>query len=546
MSFSNHSGMYDPNRALVSVAQQSQGRAVLFLFQPLTRPFTDQAHRPLTYRMTEDIFNAAHEAAHRVNMGMPQRKAVDTVVNRSDTMAAIVPSFDPTVRIGLSNLSATWKFMLVINGDYTPPDQVSTWGRDNAGREIYFGYCLEEPINPMTLHMSQPTLNPDARLNITHKSVIQCYPAHSAQASIPRFVTMSDADLIDPLVATALSSAQLQVSDPLHLSQNADVTSGQGGVIYAIPQPAAANNLSNLITPVIVDTRMQNPQDNLATLMNAAILANGKLNSDQQFGRDNPFTSNLSRGDVVSESMESHFQSSTSTILHGNLRPDVPHTLGQICQRYHPEVFPYTSDRSVMFSPFDQSQRSLSTVFCSLLCSAIPPLLMQLQILHFAFQYESRSYDHNQPDAWMIHSVQSAVSMPNELLMQKTQAIMHTLKTGLFRMMLEAKGDFAVHGSFGAANVSHCYINFHCDRERMVDPFEVPTIFGGLTSSLLADTNTTFQNTAQYSLLLNAMTGSEMQDYVPEMRDAAPTYSVTGDRAALSAPPLIPHNLIRL
>ena len=62
----------------------------------------------------------------------------------------------------------------------------------------------------------------------------------------------------------------------------------------------------------------------------------------------------------------------------------------------------------------------------------------------------------------------------------------------------------------------------------MVDPYEVPTIFGGLTSSLIADPNTHYHNTSQYGQLLTAMTGSELYENIPEMRDTSPAYVVPG------------------
>lgn len=544
MSFSQNTPYYNPNQMLTTVAQQAQSRTVLFLFQPLARSFTDQYHRPLTYNMSEDMLLAASHAAHRVNLGTSPKIAVDSVLNMSETQMSVMPSANPVARIGLSHLSGVWKFLLVTNGEPTNPQAVSMWTRANGGRELYFGYFAEEPLNPLTLHMTEPTLNDNARMVITHKSVIQRYPAHAAQVSSLKFNTMSNASVLDPAVLTHLTTESLQLNDPLHLSQNADLTADNTtGTVYATPLPVAANDLSLTQGSVVFDAQMQTPRDNLGSLMKAAFMANSKLNSDEVMNHSERFSGNLTRSDTVSESMENYFQASTSTIRQIGLRPDTMHTLGMVRQQYHPDVFPIATDRSVMFSPADQSQRSPSVVFCSLLSSAIPPLLMKAQILHFAFQYETRSYDTNQPDVWVIHSVQSAVPMPEDLLRRNVDAVMYELRTGLFRMMLESRGDFAVHGSFGVANVTHCYVNFYADNERMLSPYEVPSILGGLTSSLIADRSTTFQNTSQYAQLLNAMTGNELTDNIPEMRDFAPSYSASGDRATghtgLTIPPSI-------
>lgn len=548
MSFTTTpSGYYDPNQALTNLVSAKRGPSVLFLFQPLARPFTDQLHRPLTYRLSDEVLTAAHVAAHRVeNQGKSPRAAVESVLAAPYALDAMMPSFDPMARIGLSNLSNTWKFLFVTNGFQSTPEKMTPWAQGNAGRELYFGYFVDEPINPTTLHMAQPTLNHDAKMVITHKSVIHSTVAHTPQASIPRFHTLMDAAMLDPMTMTALSDRPLQVNDPLHLSQNTEMQSGGAGVHYAIPQPVAANDLSYQSVPIAIDASLQNPQENLRTLMNAAIAANSKVQTDRQFGRNTAFEDNYTHDDIISESMEGYFQSASAAANFG-LRPDQAHTLGMLWQIYQPQVFPVASDRSVLFSPADQSRRHASTVFCALLSSAIPPLLMQAQILHLAFQYESRSYDRNQPQVWTIYSVQAAVPMPDEILHRKVQAVMQELEQGLFRGMVQQRGDFAVHGSFGVANVTHCYVNFHCDTERMVDPYEVPSVLGGLTTSLVADSNTTFQNSAQYAQLLQAMTGGEILEAPPETPTTTPGYAVNGEQARFDGTghPSIPAGLFR-
>jgi len=518
-------GFYNPNDHLLQVAGQSNARAVLFLFSPMQRSFADQAHRPVTYLMNDDAWHLAREVAHRANIGGQPRALVDGAVYRPDMLGAVMPAESPTAIIGLSHLSGNWKFMLVINGGTAPQNQASIWNRNNQGREIYFGYCIDEPINPMTLGMSEPTVNNDAKLVITHKSFIQVLPTIGATAQVPRVQTMFDVDIVPPDSLRNIVSGPMQLNDPLNLCRNAEITTAEG-LSFAIPQPIAANDLAMQPRPIPIDSMMHNPQDNLASLMHAAILGNAKLTSDKALNRDSPFDGNHTRGDVLSESMENYFQSGTAAVRSG-LNPETLYTLGMIRQQYAPDVVPIGFDRTTMFSPYDQSTRSANAVFASLLCSAIPPLLMQAQILHFAFQYQTRNYQNNHPDNWAIHSVQTAIPMDGATQQYKVQAVMHLLMQGLFRMMKETRGDFEVAGTFGVANVSHCYINFYCDNNQMVDPYEVPTIFGGMTSTLIADHNTTMHNTQQYSKLLTAMVASEVNESIPEMYNNAPVFQLS-------------------
>ena len=534
MTFFNQNAVYNPNANIESVVAQSNGRAVLFLFQPLARSFSDQAHRPLTYNLSTDFHHAAHHAAHRVNMGAQPRATVDAVLNQPSAAGVFLPAENPTTMIGLSHLSRTWKFMLVVNGNQQNTNEASMWSRSNESRTMYFGYCLDEPINPTTLHMSEPTLNHDCRMSITHKSSIQQYPTIGQNQTVPRISTMFDVDVVSPDVISALTSTPMQVNDPLHISRNADVTSTDG-VLYATPIPTASNNLSNQVSPVVIDSIMHNPHDNLSQIIHAAIIGNSKMQSDIELNRTGRFDSNnYTTGDIITETMESYFQSGTSTVRTIGLNTDDIHTLGSIRHRYRPEIIPTTSDQSIMFSPYDQTNRTVNSVFCSLLCSVIPALLMKGQILQFSFQYQTRNFQNGHDDNWVIQSVQSAIPMDNYTLQNKINAIMFDLQHGLFRMMKDTRDHFEVSGSFGVANVSHCYINFYCDSKQMLDPYEVPTIFGGLTSALLADQNTTFQNTAQYSSLLTALTNKEITEYIPEMRDTAPHYRQSGTPAVIN------------
>lgn len=195
-----------------------QAQALLLLYSP--RVYGTQVIRPFTYGFTD-------QALDKLMNGGPTMSAA---LNRKDiaTSPEIANTIRPddgmnSVSMDMNMLSNSWTFMLIIK----QPNNYRGVAMSASGvrTTVMTGYCIGEPANPFTLHMSSPTMNPQCKFIVENRQVLSDSAAQiDAYGMRSSSAVMWNDDIVDPSLNLLASNRDLYYMTPSKVLENYDYT----------------------------------------------------------------------------------------------------------------------------------------------------------------------------------------------------------------------------------------------------------------------------------------------------------------------------------
>lgn len=520
-------GIINPYSNQFGLLQSSNERAVMYIFSP--RPFDVQYRRSLTYRFTDEFTNKASEALFghgEVN----DNKAIASLLRDPNSFGTVLPDGSPqTTTTHLQNMSDKYTFLLVINGE-RPRAQMIPSGfnqsevhsqlanRLNNNRSIYYGFFLEEPINPRTMHGTEPTINGDCRLMITHKTVIAQMSTWGANgATLPNYNVIGNTDIVNPGFLSTISSGPLYQVTPDKLLENSEMVIDPGnGELSTWDMFGEANSLMNAGGEVAIRSDYSDPRENIKEILrgisraHTSVIAQGNMGSMST--PDIPGFMTYGSMDTFSHMLKDYLDSGDRSAAIGLQENEIV-SMATIDAMYKPTIQPFSIERSIYWDTADQSTSSPSVIWSSLVMQSAPVLMTNAGLSEISLEYDSY-YD------MMRSFTASHLAYVAEVEKQKSvKVFLHELKERLFTLLKLNRGDFRIQLSLQSSGISNCTLNFYCDDERTTSPFEIPSIAGGLNSNMVASIDVAANNGSNLAALTRALSGVD-EDALPQSLQA--------------------------
>lgn len=458
--------------------------AVLHLFSP--RLFSDQGKRPIAYQFNAHFTDQAIDAVyHRATTNSGSR--IDTLVANPNFMGAMIPQAMPDHLIRMEQLSFFWTFMLIINNDKMGLGGLVRSVADNM--QLVYGYFLEEPINPVH-HLGHLTINPNAQMIITHKTMVNRHSSVGAYGTHQRLDTMYDIDVVPTQPLAALANMPLAAMRPEDLYNK--ISLGGGGEFTIMHDESQLMHVMN--QPLEMYSKLAVPKQNIKKILdasadalasiNASVFEGSALQSLQADAYDDLIRQNLSDGARGIE---------TGLSVHRL------YTLGTIMEKYNPKINPVNLPYHQPYDIQNQAEGSAKNVFASMLATVLPAMMADFVLARICFRYNSHA------NALEIQGVDPITAMSEEELRKRVNAFIFRMQSELFPIMVQAHGDFDLQINCDCCNVTHINLNFLSDSFKSPEIFEVPTLLGGFNNPLIGSANIIQHNTTELGSFLNTV-----------------------------------------
>jgi hypothetical protein len=482
-----------PNN-LFQTGQQtgSQISGVLYIFAP--RTINDQWRRPLAYQFDKTFLDGAVDTLfHRET-----KSALTSFLNNPIHSTCILPGPKNPEFVNLSRLSGNYTFCMCIDNDNVPISPLGIRSPLSQNRTIYTGFFLEEPVNSV-IHGAHQTINPNAHLIITHKTLInkQTIQDNYGYSSV-RTKTVADGDLLNPRLMSQLSndaeSVLMRPSDLMDYTENV----GGGSYVTTIGDTLA---LKQVQEPITLQSEYVIPQENAKRILSTVHNAFEKAKLNQYGGRMHPDPSLTD--DVMMSSIYQDLQS-TSPLSRIGLKENDVVTIDFLVKRYGIQIPNVIQAENGRYAVANQSKINAENVLSAYLMNTVPAYLVEFKLSNVGFIYNSFDDKFNIPDE---DTVGTLVPMALEEMRGCVFAFINALKTRVFPVIKAAHGsEFDLIGYFSCGNTSHCTLNFLDNSILNRDTYEVPTLMGGFNTPLVGSMSLARDNSIQLNTLINAMT----------------------------------------
>ena len=478
--------MFNPNVAGLTGSQVVQERGTkLFLFPP--RQLTKQVKRPLTYNFTGEFVDRAEHAINQSIIRNDQRP-LQQLCQSNDVTQVMIPSASSSFIIELDRLSSNWTFMMTVDNEPFGSNLISQFSPNSDNRTLYYGYFVDEPVNPFT---GGTTVNPNAQLIITHKTAVNRLAIHGSQGMRTRDDTVADIDII-PRMTAMLARETTYTMRPIDLFQNSSVGS-DGITMYE----SDYDQLANQPNPIDMNASLLVPRTNVQKVIGSLYDNATQLNAQMRSGTLVPFDQT---GDLTYANLSNNLHN-TPVLAHTGLDVHTVNTLGNIVSRYNPTIVNVDTPQAVLFDRMDQGVTSKRVVFSSLITSILPVIMSNMGLMGIAFTYDSH-HDALQFD----DAPESMMPTADMELVARAHGVVNKMKADIFGMMKQTGGDFYLVCRCSCGGMTHCSLNFYDDEIRDRAVYEVPTVLGGLNNNLIGNSRAMNHNCEQFGLLVNALT----------------------------------------
>lgn len=486
-------------------------KPVLYLIPP--KNWGTQVRRPLVYNFNDNFID---EAASVCKKALDKGSMyIDAFLNRPDVLSTVVPSATG-ILTDFRHLSNMWTFIFIVSGDKPRNVAISTGFNTNptftnslmGNRIIYTGFFInDEPINTVNFGTATPTINPNAELIITHKTVINVASVYGNMGRHTRSDVVGDVDVVHGLVANITDTAnnQLHFITPDKLHDSVDIAAdgksmltwgnGSDNVVFSSMSPvpvASANSVPRANLSLIFNSQIETDKNILANSVGNGTLRSGP-NDDELY----------SPADIYHSNMQTHLNSGTSAADHVGLKTNQIVSLAYLDSMYNPIVQPIATPYNSQMGILDQCTNSAVTVYSSLVTQIVPTMLVNRGFGMIAFAYDSY---HNK---WSWEGYSLLIPADDAATNAKIIAIQQDLMQQIFPI-LSQRGPFALYATITTGHVSRCILNFYCDNEVNTGAYETPTIAGGILSNMLGDNNIYTHNTSGFSQLVSRLNGMDM------------------------------------
>lgn len=482
------------NTAMPQLANNAFGgtsSAVLHLFSP--RMFSNQGKRPLAYKFDGNFVDVAVDAvSHKAASQNGIR--IDALVRNPNYMGALLPTFMPDHTINMQPLAHLWTFMLIVNNDKTGSGGITRAMSDNL--QLYYGYFMDEPVNPLS-HMGRLTINPNAALMITHKTIVNKSSQTGAYGVAARLDTVADIDVVPTQSMAALTNADIVSMLPEHLYSNVAADVNNNIVIMH----DESRLFSNMNGPLDVHSRMMVPRNNIKKVLDSVADAQSSIQAYSFEG------SRIDLGyDTFNGLVEQNLQDTARTVDLG-LPTNMLLTFNSIMQRYNPKINRIDLPHQPRYHIQDQNVGSAKNVFSSMLATILPVIMADFVLAQISFRYNS--YVNQGEGAFEWYGIAPITPMPEVELKQRINSLMFRLKSEIFSILKLQHGDFDLNINCDSTSVTYINLNFYSDTVASPEIYEVPTLLGGFNNSLVGTTAMADSNSQQIGGFINILQGND-------------------------------------
>jgi hypothetical protein len=475
---------------------------VLFLFAP--RAFAPQARRSLTYNFDDRFVNDAYNTLSQSQMrGTSAATAIHRIMSSQHAASAVVPTGEGIVT-RLDEFSDRWTFILVVNNERpkfeTGPATLLQNAR--ANRAIYIGICLDEPVNPMTVHLTNPTLNMNALLQVTHRTQIHQMGSYGPNGAGPaRYSTVADVDIVNPQLVKNVTGGNQSLfrGTPDHLLKTTSGGWDEDGNMSFIDTDLDSAAIRPGQASYGINTIMSNPHSNLRTIISGISQSEETIIADRRLGAmsTSALPDNLGAAgndDYWSETLRAHLQSAASTRIDMGLSETEIVTMETIKHRYAPETYPVTYDKATMYGSADQAPATARNAYSSMIMQAAPAILAQTGLTEISCQFDTHL------DWHVINDVGPLASGSFDQSHQAGVSFMTAFRAQVIEPIKIIRGDFRLTLVLQAMGVSNCLLHF-LDDPYDGEVFEVPSILGGFNTNMITNDVTRTHNAGNVATL---------------------------------------------
>lgn len=498
----------------------TSSRAVLYIFRPHHGQFGDVGLRPFQYRFDENFLNEVAQVTDMSRQGrVPSSSLVSDMMSQTNFNEYMTASMTPTLVMNASKLSDRYRFILILSEK--PRDLISSFTAVSSGdngsqvRRIYTGFFEDEPFNPQTLSSHQRTLNPNAFMVITHKTIVGTATTHGAWGSRSSVNTQSSEEILNSDVANALighnhnsGSHGVFLMTPANCVNSIE-TSEEG---YSMSVPGLSDITKDHGTQVVHDI-LEQPAQNVSQIIKGMIrfqdeaTARSRLSTHRaEAAFDDSFLDEGMGRMRLSRHMDlqrSHKSSPFDLEVDRRISPIDLNNLvsGDL------DVIDFDLERPQYYETADQMEQSVTHQYSSLISSVIAPVLNSAGINALQFEFQIARMRGEVVHDFRVHSAEPVWTVPNPDLLQMVKAVETELKYGIFMTIFQTMGDFHVAVSANTTGMTVVRLSLVGQGYRNSVDFEIPTCLGGLVSPLIGDLGSNTHNSEMVEQLYGIATG---------------------------------------
>jgi hypothetical protein len=483
----------------MSTAVASDKHAVMYVFSP--KRIADHYKRPIIYNFNgqfmEDVYETLSDGRSGGNplTSGPIHPNLDRLYNLPSAKSVILPSAQG-YNLQTSRLSDFWTFILIVDND-----EYSLGFKNNQlrNRTLYYGYCLEEPINPHNLGNGN-VVNMGAFLIVTHKSIINLNTTIGAYGPKTSQDTVSDVDAVPGQSLSTLTNESMVLMTPSNLRKMADALP-DGSITSIIGTPDILQNKPKHDT---YSSNVNIPHQHTKKIINNVIRGIEDVGYDaysgtlsEHYRSAHGLPGEFGR-DVVANQIDNQFYAETTNELYVGLPINEPINMGILMRTYDPDIQPVYQDLASQFDPIPQSYTSANNIFSSLIASAMPAILSNVGLMSLGFHYHS-PYRNLQ-----LLNAESFIVCTQQELECRVRTAIRILERDLFDIIKANQGEFDLSCNCSCGGDSHIVLNL-LDSTPHQGIYQNNNVLGGINSQLIGDTNCTNSNIANLGNFINCI-----------------------------------------
>lgn len=518
----NNGGFIDLNQGGL---MQTKERAIIFVFEPFQNSIGDVAHRSNQYSFDENFLNTMQQVTEETRRGTATESQIigdlNTKINLSDNM---LPAYRPTWNIRTSALSMNWRFILMLTqngGEMALGNTLVNTGGGTSARRIYTGFFTDEPFNPLTFREHHRTLNPNAQLVITHKTVIGTATAYTQHGPRTDLASWGSEDIVQPQILKDLIGGGMAGRNHINLlTPESCLTNTQadedGGAIIT---PGASNILEDRVATVIPDA-LDHTHRNVSHVIGGIVKYQDQMNARQNIsGSQNiDYFEDAFLNDGVHRNAFARHLSMRRTSKNNiyDLDENRPISIGEIDQMVNGrlEVMSYGIRRPDYYETADQYETSMTNQYSHLIATVTVAIMNAASVNAMAFEYEIMHAPVTPLEKFIPYSAETAFNADTNMTLMKQKAVEVELRNTIFRTIYDSKGSFHVAVNANATGITSVSLSLIDQGIRCHAPFELPSMFGGIISPLLGDTEASTHNSEQIEGLFKIATGANQPPQV--------------------------------
>jgi hypothetical protein len=493
--------------------------AILYIFKPYRGQIGDVAMRPFQYTFDDNFLNDVEERMDLSSKGSARAATlVDNLMDSTNLTNYMMPSHKPAMTFHGNHLDRNYRFILIFTtkaSSLNIGQTVIGAGSNAMIRRIYTGYFTDDPVNMATFSSNRHTLNPNAYMVITHKTIVNSGIMHNAYGSRSVLNTKASEEVVHGQISLNLTGLNGPRNDLyLMTPENCfnSIVSGDGQTHIAVP--GAYSSLNGDKGANVVADVLEMPKHNVAQVVRGMIRYRDEVTTKEQltmYRQDRLFDDELLDEAHHRMKIAGHMALPRSNKMDEfdlDLdRPVSPVDLEKLVNG-DLQVMPFDLERPMFYETADQQDLSITNMYSSLIVSVICPLMSAAGLNAIQFTYEIADRQGQVFDDFIPVSAEPLVTISNPDVLKMVKAVSVELINGVFDVIFKSKGAFTVMVSANTTGMTIVRLSLiGMGLTNRVD-FEIPSCMGGLISPLLGDAASNANNSEAVEGLYNTATGT--------------------------------------